>query len=131
MPIRISQKVNRAFGFAEHVAIYLCALHREEGAQLLGGLQDSNNALALFNNLISGDSGTRQAALTKEFGLRGDAQERVHALIVESPPLLRSAIAKALPQQMRVRFPHLDSSVSISAAIQVLAERLVREAMRL
>jgi hypothetical protein len=132
MSIRLGPKVNKIFGFAEHLAIYLCAMHRDEGDALLEGLAHKKSAASLFHQLVQGDSASRQAALTKEFGIRVDAKERIHALVVQAPAALRSQIVKSLPANLRGHFPHLErEDTEASPALVALAQRLVRETMRL
>lgn len=124
----------KGLGFEERVALFVCALHREQAAELLAGFAEAPRRCAeSFAKMVSNwDSSTRQARLTREFGAHTDALDRLQQLIVESPPALRCAIAEQLPEAWRSRFPHLAPSPGMPSTplMAQLAARLVRETVR-
>lgn len=122
----------RSIGFAERVALYVCARNRARADELLEGLapQPLAQATAFAQQVLSWDSATRQARLSREFGARPDALEQLHALVLEAPPALRLAIAQQLPASARSHFAHLRATQPIAPCLAALAARLVREATR-
>lgn len=123
----------RDLGFVERVALFVCAMHKERASELLEGFADTprSKALEFAAQVKAWDSSTRQARLTREFGARIDAAERIKQLIVEASPELRVAIAQELPPAQRAAYPHLKvTDAQPSPAMRSLAARLVRAATR-
>jgi hypothetical protein len=124
--------VARELSFAERVALFVFALHREQTDALLGHLAEPQRRLAtgLVGELTRCDSATRQARLTREFGARPDASLRLRELIVDASPAMRLALVEQLPEAQRALFPHLHSAAATPPAMRAVAARLVREALR-
>lgn len=123
----------RQLGFSERVALFVCAMHKDHADELLAGFADKQRARAeeFAKQVRRWDSSTRQARLSREFGTRLDAAERLKQLIVEASPELRAAIAAQLPPAQRAAYPHLcDAQATPSPAMVALAARLVRYATR-
>jgi hypothetical protein len=120
----------RALSFAERVTLFVCVMRREHATRLLDCFADRPRAraLAFAKQVREWESSTRQARVSRELGVRHDGVQRLHQLIVEAPPLLRSAIAEQLSANQRWAFPHLTPSGPVAPAMRALAKRLVREA---
>lgn len=124
---------NAPVEFPERLALYVHAMHREQASALLDALAEKPRAraLAYVEDLKAIDSAQRQARLTREFGTRPDALDRVAKLLVDAAPPLRRAIVRHLPAALRSRFPHLDGpEAPCPPAMDALAARLAREAIR-
>jgi hypothetical protein len=122
----------KTLSFAERVALYACATEKERARVGLEAFATASRdrALAFADQVLSWDSPTRQARLTREFGAPRNALERLRVLILEAPPALRLAIAEQLPPSVRAHFAHLRAREPIAPALAALAARLVREATR-
>jgi hypothetical protein len=124
---------NAPVEFPERLALYIHAMHREHASALLEALAEEPRAraLAYIEELKAIDSAQRQARLTREFGTRSDALDRVAQLLVDAAPPLRRALVRHLPPALRARFPHLDvADAPCPPARDALAARLVRELIR-
>ena len=128
---RNKQLAPRVLGYPERVALFIGALHKDRAAELLGGLssQPQARAIRFARDMREWESARRQARLAHEFGLKPDAHERLHELVVSTPGALRQAVASWLPQELRREYPHLARGEP-SEASRALAARLVREASR-
>lgn len=120
----------RSLSFAERVALFVCAMHRDQTSALLDCFADrpKARARAFAEQIRQWSSSIRQARLSREFGPRVDELKRLEQVLVDAPPLLRSAVAEQLSASQRSAFPHLSPSGVVSPAIRALARRLVREA---
>jgi hypothetical protein len=116
---------------AERLALFLCALHREEAAELLEGLAPASRrrAQAFAAEVLGWDSSRRQALLLLELGPRDQPEERVQALLEEAPAALRDAVGEALPGELRRHRPGATDGRPPSPGLRRLAARLVREAL--
>ena len=117
----------------ERVTLFVCAMHKADADELLSGFAAGprKQAAAFAQQILGLDSSTRQARLTREFGARADALDRMRALIVEAPLPLRAAIVELLPPAQRALFPQLLAlPLTASPAMTALAARLLREATR-
>lgn len=124
---------NAPVEFPERLALYVHSMHREQAPALLEALAEAPRAraLAYVEDLKAIDSAQRQARLTREFGTRADAFDRVAKLLVDAAPPLRRAIVRYLPAALRARFPHLDGPAEpCPPAMDALAARLAREVVR-
>jgi hypothetical protein len=124
---------HRRLTSTERLALFVCCFKRGDSLHLFDGLSESlrHEARAFARTCAQWDSPTRQGRLTQELGLSPDARARVDALILESAPALRRAIAECLPPSFRDEYPHLlRPEVPKSPALLALARRLVREAIR-
>lgn len=119
-----SEPVN--LGFAEHLALFLHALHRNEAPGLLENLAAGPRAQAqrFWERLAASDSATRQAYLAREFGVAAVARERIKALLSTTPPALSAAIAR------HVHGRRASAASALCPAMDAFAARLVREALR-
>lgn len=130
----VEQDGPRVLSFPERVALFVSVLHKDRSSQLLEGLSEKprQQASAFARQVTGWDSSTRQARLTHEFGVRTDALEQLHALVVRSPPGLRAALVEQLPEEWRRQFPHLVRAPTgpLAPALRALAARLVRETVR-
>ncbi len=121
----------------ERLALFACSMNRDSAIDLLEGLADPERvrARAYARRVVGWDSPTRQARLAVEFGLRGDSEHRLHALMAEASPQLRLEVFSLLPPYHRTLFPDVAARFSArgappSPAVSALAQRMVREATR-
>ena len=127
------QQAAHALDFAERVALFVVSMHKEQSFVLLEGFAQAPRAVArrFAYHVAQLDSASRQARLAHEFGVRPDATSRLQALIAEAPPLLRCALARALPMSAKAQLPPMnDDRGAPGPALLDLARRLVREASR-
>lgn len=110
--------------------MFVCAMHRDQTSALLDCFADrpKARARAFAEQVRQWSSSIRQARLSREFGPRVDELRRLDQVLVDAPPLLRSAVAEQLSVTQRSAFPHLTPSGVVSPAMRALARRLVREA---
>lgn len=123
----------RVMGFAERVALFVGAIHRQRADELLSGLAPGHRerAVAFAQDMTQWDSARRQARLAHEFGVRHDAGERIRQLVVRTSGDLRAAIVASLPPAVRSRFPQFKGGAeTFPLAVRALAARLVKEASR-
>jgi len=120
---RVSSPVQR-------LALFLCALHRSESAELLEGLAAGprREALAFSAEVLRWDSSRRQARLALEFAPRDQSGERLRGLLEGAPPRLRAALLEAAPVELRSASGEGPPPGAASPALAALAARLVREA---
>lgn len=120
----------RSLSFTELVTLFVCAMHKEKASTLLDCFADRPKARAhaFAEQVRQWSSSIRQARLSREFGPRPDELQRLQQMIIDAPPLLRSAVAEQLSVSQRSTFPHLTPSGAVSPAMRALARRLVREA---
>ncbi len=123
---------SRDLSFPERVALFVCALHKAQANALLELFAEKPGqaAIAFAQEMTNCDSGTRQARLSREFGARADAMERLRKLVVDAPLALRYAIVEQLPPAQRALFPHLQGKQASPPAMRAVASRLIREAAR-
>jgi hypothetical protein len=122
----------RELDFPERVALFVCALHKAQATTLLELFAETPRQAAtnFAQELTNCDSGTRQARLSREFGARVDAMQRLRKLVVDAPLALRFAIVEQLPPAQRALFPHLQGKAAAPPAMRAIASRLIREAAR-
>jgi hypothetical protein len=120
-------------GLPERVALFVGAIHGQRADELLEGFAPPHQAraLAFVQDMKRWDSARRQARLAHEFGVRHDAGERIHALVVRTSGELRAAIVASLPPAVRAQFPQFTGGAeTFPVAVRALAARLVKEASR-
>ncbi|MFT3706672.1 MAG: hypothetical protein QM817_03300 [Archangium sp.] len=123
----------RVVGFPERLALFITALHKQQTDELFVGLapQLEKRAFAFAADMKQWDSARRQARLAHEFGVRPDAVERLHRLVLSVDGVLRAAVVASLPPAVRKEFPQFsEGGESFPEAVRALASRLVREASR-
>ncbi len=123
----------RVLGFAERVALFICAIHKQRADELFAGMAAplQKKATEFASSMQQWDSGRRQARLAHEFGVRPDAGERLQQLVVRADGELRAAIVASLPPVVRRQFPQFQGGVeSFPVAVRAVAARLVKEASR-
>lgn len=122
------------FSGAKKLALFACALNREGAMELLGGLGAGlcEPAQAYAQEVLQLDSVTRQTRLTKEFGLKPDAERSVRGLWAQCGLELRNELWKHLPPHMRVGLSKIELGPAQRAAPAgaALVRRLLLEATR-
>lgn len=119
--------------FAERVALFGVVMKHVRIDAVLEGLTKgaAEAARHLVKDSASWPVAKRHARVSLDFGNRADQHDRLQALILESPPLMRLAIAAHMTPQQQARFPHLVGKDYRSLpAREAFAARLVREATR-
>lgn len=121
---------SRETGFVERTTMFVVAMKKEVGGDLLDGFADHPRQCAqrFAQHLSALDSPTRQARLALEFGVREGGRERVNKLLSEASPAMRAAIVALLPQSWRPT--NLTATDQRSPVMLALAARLIREATR-
>ena len=130
---RKSHEALKVMGFAERVALFVGAIHRQRADELLSGFAPPHRerAVAFVGEMKQWDSARRQARLAHEFGVRQDAGERIQQLVVRTSGELRAAIVASLPPAVRSQFPQFKGGAeTFPLAVRALAARLVKEASR-
>lgn len=130
---RQKPKEARNLGFAERVALFVTAMHRDRAEMLLAGMATESQARAtqFAAHVKQWDSGRRQARLSHEFGVRPGAADRLKEVVVGVGGVLRAAVVASLPPAMRQQFPQFKGEVeSFPEVVRGVAARLVREAGR-
>lgn len=119
----------------ERLALFAAAADREGAEALLEGLVSGSRerALAHLRSVRAAPSSERQGHLSRAFGVRADAAERVRALWDEAGPELRRELHVRMPHWLRSLFPNFVAGLTppeVSPALGAFAERLLREATR-
>lgn len=120
--------------FIERMTLFVSTMHKETAPHLFEGLSEAQlmRAKKQAQSLSNLDSATRQAHLAYEFGIRGDAVERLQTLLSNCAPPLRSTIVQLMPTRWRTHFPkvRVDETSNPPAARRLMAQRLIHEAVR-
>lgn len=120
---------------AKHIALLVCARQRSRATGLLEGLarEPRRAAVELVLELAEVASSIRQARVTRAFGWRDDAAERLFSLVARSSPRLAREISDGAPAPWRRHLPDVvqPSECGHSAPmLRALAARLQLEAVR-
>ena len=125
---------HRPSTFIERVTLFVSTMHKDTAPQLFESLSETQliRAKKHAKTIANLDSATRQAQLACEFGVRGDAVERLQALLSHCAPPLRSAIVQLMPAKWRTHFPKVrfDDTTCPPAELRAMALRLIDEAVR-
>jgi hypothetical protein len=118
------------------LALFAVSLAKQQASELWGGVAEPVRAsvVALGAEFASWSSSERQAALASEFGALRNVSARLSAALEGSGPLLRAEVLRRLPSYCRGLLEEEGSTevdaTSIAPLTSILAERLVREALR-
>lgn len=119
--------------FAQKVALFVTAMHKDKAVALLEGLapRERERAQAFSGAVRSWDSARRHARLAWEFGVRPDAEDRLEVVVGGVSGALREAVVALLPLAMQRRFPRRVGGVeSAPDLVWGVAARLIREVSR-
>lgn len=122
--------------FAQKVALFVTAMHKDKAVALLDGLapRERERAQAFSGDVRGWDSARRHARLAWEFGVRPDAEEKLEVLVAGVSGGLREAVVALLPLAMQRRFPRRAGGVggaeSAPDLVWGVAARLIREVSR-
>ena len=122
----------------ERLALLTGALAKEHAPALLEMLASPHRGRAAeyLRQLAALDSASRQGRLSREFGERTDAPERLRQLLTALSPRQRAIAYLKLPVYLRTLMPPEAATAASRPseedppALRAFAERLVKEAMR-
>ncbi len=123
----------KPLGFAEKVALFVTAMHKDQATTLLDGLapRERERAHEFSTEVRRWDSARRHARLAWEFGVKPDAEDRLEVVVGGVQGALREAVIALIPPTMRNRFPRRQGGEeSVPDVVWGVAARLVREASR-
>jgi len=124
---------DQQLGFAEKVALFVTAKHKEQATTLFEGLapRERERALEFSTRVRTWDSARRHARLAWEFGVKPDAEDRLEVVVGGVSGALRDAVVALIPPTMRSRFQQRQGGEeSVPDLVWGLASRLIREVSR-
>lgn len=119
--------------FAQKVALFVTAMHKDKAVDLLDGLapRERERAQTFSSEVRSWDSARRHARLAWEFGVRADAEDKLEVVVGGVSGALREAVVALLPPAMQRRFPRrMGGAESAPDLVWGVAARLIREVSR-